>query len=101
MSVTVCVSRLTADFIGPVTPLYSLRRPQISCNFSLFIESKGPRSPTARERATSADSGLFPHLGQTQDVVSKWRQDYARKGLLSRVYAKFIVRLLLFKNNML
>lgn len=71
------------------------------CNFSLFIESKEPRSPTARERATSADFGLFPHLGQTQDVVSKWGQDYARKGRLSRVYVKFLVRLFLIKNNTL
>jgi len=58
-----------------------------------------PRSPAARERATSAVSGLFSHLDQTQDVVSKWGQDYARTGSLSSLSLFFFIGRFKLKNN--
>ena len=63
MSVTVCVSKFTADFIGPLTPLYSLRRPQIHILTS-FLKGKEPRSSAARKRTTRTVAGLFSSLSR-------------------------------------
>ena len=56
-----------------------------------FIEGKEPRSPAARKRATSAVTGLFFLVDETQDIVSERELDYARSGQLSSVFVFFCI----------
>jgi hypothetical protein len=68
---------------------------------SLFSERIKLRPPTARGHAARTGCGLTSLLNRTQDVVSMWCLDYARRGTLSRFSPKFIRGLFNFKNNKL